>query len=446
MDAGTIFGLVWLIIFTPIYFVAAFWFYVRRDIQPIKARSPYLVLLCDAVLILYSFVSSVQRLLGDSYPCYLNLWASYVGTLVLCNTYLIRCFHLFFKYFLTQEKLNRSLEIDKGGLDDSFFIRYRNWTNVSFLAKIQIAFLLLLLIPCAVLSYTNASELRGAGGDNCDKAWGNDLLAAYAAGYILLFLAFGWNLRQVVDGFMIKQELRFTAFIGVAVVIPWFIFNNVFQSVNTSVFPFSTFVILVGIFFAMAASTGLPLYRSIYKPLALDDLHVAEDIATLKGLLSDPDGFNSFKNFLSHEFSVENILFWREVEDFRQKKARGVGSLELLGEAQSMYAKYIIPGAPFEVNLPATIVNDLQRRLKAEFGGLAASARESDSNAKLLPETFESDTQTPTIFDAAQKNIFHLMETDSYQRYIASQDYKQLSLQYTTRAKKKEVLVQMNVL
>ncbi len=446
LNSDEIFGIVVLAVALPVYIPAIVWFYKRREIQPIKARSPFLVLVCDIVLVAYVVVTCVQRIVGTLYPCYLNLWASFVGTLVLCGTYLIRCWHLYFKYCLTQEKLSTE---ENRNEDNTFFIRYRKYTNVSFLTKILVAVCLLSLIPVAVLSYVHRKTLSSNGGDDCSKDWGNALLAGYVGAFVLCYLFFGWNLRQVVDAFQIKEELRYTGVVGILAVIPWFLFNNTYRSIDTDVFPFSSVVIVIAITFALFFSTAWPLYRSIFQPLALDDLNVPDDIKSLRGLLSDVDGFKSFKSFLSQEFSVENILFWHEVEDFRSKKARNLPPLEMMGEAQVIYSKYIIRGAPFEVNLPSKIVADLQQLLKKEYGNLAEEESRDHVNANDDETSLvgnEDVKVVPTIFDTAQRNIFLLMETDSYHRYCSSPEYKALTKVFTERTRKKEVLLEMQVI
>ena len=52
----------------------------------------------------------------------------------------------------------------------------------------------------------------------------------------------------------------------------------------------------------------------------IEDLDVPANVSTLRGLLATVPGFESFKRFLTKEFSVENILFYQEVVD--------VGALE----------------------------------------------------------------------------------------------------------------------
>ena len=90
-NAGAIFALVWMIVFTPVYVSGIVWFWRRRDVQPIKAREPPLVVVTDIVLTCYLVVLCLQRILGVDYPCLVNIWSGYIGTVVLLNLYLWRC-------------------------------------------------------------------------------------------------------------------------------------------------------------------------------------------------------------------------------------------------------------------------------------------------------------------------------------------------------------------
>ena len=47
--AGAVFAVAWCVLFLPIATIAMVMFWRRKEIQPIKARSPVLVLITDAV-------------------------------------------------------------------------------------------------------------------------------------------------------------------------------------------------------------------------------------------------------------------------------------------------------------------------------------------------------------------------------------------------------------
>ena len=132
--AGAVFAVFWIVLWLPIFACAMFAFYTNKDVQPIKARSPMLVIVTDIVrlhttcatersaegrqgresegnksfhwltpqrvtvvnvrpqiLLLYTISLCFQRIVESDYPCLLNVWSGYAGTIVLFNSYLWRC-------------------------------------------------------------------------------------------------------------------------------------------------------------------------------------------------------------------------------------------------------------------------------------------------------------------------------------------------------------------
>jgi len=264
------------------------------------------------------------------------------------------------------------------------------------------------------------------------------------------------KLRQVVDGFKIKEELRNTGIVAIVVFIPWIVFNNAKSAkyVNDEVFPFSTFFLLVGVSVTLGLSTIWPLYLSYFAPPMIEDAY-SSDLSTLHGLLQDKVGLASFKQFLTKEFSVENILFYEEIEEYRAKK-RHKSEIELLGDAQKIYAKYVISDSPFQVNLPDLITKDLEKQLKDIFS--AAGSENAVNNSKIeTPSKTGATVQTqratvtannpymlnrdpPTIFDKAQENIFKLMNTDSFPRYARTDEYEALKKKKESGKREFEIL------
>jgi len=427
--AGAVFGLAWMIFFLPIHLVGTVLFWQRRNKQPIKARLPSLVVSADFISFIFVLTLGIQRIVGNAWPCLLTLWSAYIGLSVLFNIYLWRCWVLFFTFQLTQERLEKKKK------SESFYITNRYLVSPPFLFKVFGSLSVILILPCGILTAFDPS-LPTIRGDHCVHGWGADVIIAYVVAYALAFVYFAFRLRQVVDGFKIKEELGFTGALLSACLIPWVVFNNYEATINNEIFPFSTFFLIIGMSIAFCASTVWPLYRSYFAPPAVDENgHVSHDLTTLQGVLSDKAGLSSFKKFLTKEFSVENILFYEEIEDYRKKKKEGGDDLELIGEAQRIYAKYIIIDSPFQVNLPDAIVKELESKLKDIF-----------SNAGKLPEALApisfnrlpqaepsallpAQRETPTIFDKAQENIFKLMSTDSFPRFFRSEEYAKLCVQ-----------------
>jgi len=312
---------------------------------------------------------------------------------------------------------------------------------VVFLGKIAVATLFILApVPCLVLTIT--SELvRVQTGDNCELDWGRVLLAVYVAVYAVIFLVFAIGLRAVVDGFKIKTELKFTGVIAIAAVIPWLLFNDKYKTQNADIFPFSTLALLVAVVFAFGASTLWPLFRSIYKPPQVD-LDVPENLDHLHALILSPDGFESFRRFLTSEFSVENLLFWADIEDLRRKVIRDKGQDENLikQETKRLYNKYVMVDSPFQVNLADYIVQTIEFKMrKLEEENILDTSPMETLKGAAPPNEF------PTIFDEAQKSIFNLMDADSFQRYKSSDLYRDFVRTMRDKSHKRNVLQEMNI-
>jgi len=338
----------------------------------------------------------------------------------------------------------------------SFFLKNRNLVSGDFLFQVLGTLVVVLIFPAGIVTAQNRA-LSYTYGDTCDRGKADTILASYAVMYLAAFIYFAFKLRQVVDAFKIKEELKWTAAVAIVVFIPWAVFNNLSsaRTVNNDVFPFSTMFLLIGVSVAIGLSTIWPLYRSyaLEDGVALDD---QGDLTTLLGCLNDKGGLSGFKKFLTKEFSVENILFYEEIEEYRTKKRRGSNDpLELIGEAQRIYAKYIINDSPFQVNLPDVIIKDLEDKLKGLFAS-AASKDEKVSGSVPSPSRALSvelgqngvlnKRDPPTLFDHAQENIFKLMNSDSFPRFQRSEEYKKICEEADSRKKKRTILEQEGVL
>jgi hypothetical protein len=299
-------------------------------------------------------------------------------------------------------------------------------------------------------------------GDNCDRKWADYVLVTYVCVYVAVFIVFAFGMRAVVENFRIKEELKWTGLLAIAAVIPWLIFNNAAKSVNTTIFPFSTLFVVIAVSIAFLLSTLWPLYRSLSQAQAsmLDMETIPDNLDTLTGILTTVSGVESFKKFLTKEFSVENILFYLEVEEFRNATKAAIDSgrkdnqdslTHLMGLAQRVHAKYIMTDSPFQINLPDVVVDQLKADLLREFKpGVDRKPLMERASSKNDDEDDGGDSYgirtPPTLFDAAQKNIFNLMFTDSLPRFFRSDLYKLMVEDVSAKRKKKDVLVEMNII
>ncbi|KAL7683393.1 putative cyclic nucleotide-binding domain, rmlC-like jelly roll, RGS domain, RGS domain superfamily [Plasmopara halstedii] len=102
-----------------------------------------------------------------------------------------------------------------------------------------------------------------------------------------------------------------------------------------------------------------------------------------------------FRTFLESEHSEENYLFFLDIEKFRQIEDKS----ERREVSIYIFERYIQPGAPKEVNLPAVIRDDIMDQM----GKLSAL-----------------DTVEPTFYNEACDEIMRLMGKDSFLRFKKS--------------------------
>uniref|UniRef100_A0A3Q0R9H9 RGS domain-containing protein n=1 Tax=Amphilophus citrinellus TaxID=61819 RepID=A0A3Q0R9H9_AMPCI len=134
------------------------------------------------------------------------------------------------------------------------------------------------------------------------------------------------------------------------------------------------------------------------RPSAGEVLRWAE---SLEALLSNQYGLTVFRHFLRSEFSEENLDFWLAVERFKRTRP----SSKMAARAAKIYDQFISTTAARQVNMDSAI-------------------REATNQSMRLGISSAS-------FQLAQDQIFYLMETDSYPRFLKSRFYTQLASQNT---------------
>ncbi|XP_035772118.1 regulator of G-protein signaling 3-like [Neolamprologus brichardi] len=130
------------------------------------------------------------------------------------------------------------------------------------------------------------------------------------------------------------------------------------------------------------------------RPSAKEVLRWAE---SLESLLSNQYGLTVFRHFLRSEFSEENLDFWLAVERFKKTRP----SNKMAARAAKIYDHFISTTAARQVNVDSAI-------------------REATNQSLCVGVSSAS-------FQLAQEQIFNLMETDSYPRFLKSRLYTQLA-------------------
>uniref|UniRef100_A0A3B4AP65 RGS domain-containing protein n=1 Tax=Periophthalmus magnuspinnatus TaxID=409849 RepID=A0A3B4AP65_9GOBI len=117
------------------------------------------------------------------------------------------------------------------------------------------------------------------------------------------------------------------------------------------------------------------------------------------------DGLAVFRHFLRSEFSEENLDFWLAVEKFKRTCPQ-----KMVFKATRIYNEFISCNATRQVNI--------------------------DSAVRELTNQSLSLRISPSVFRLAQEQIYNLMLTDSYPRFLKSHLYTQLANQNLQQGQK----------
>nr|XP_057923057.1 regulator of G-protein signaling 18 isoform X2 [Doryrhamphus excisus] len=118
--------------------------------------------------------------------------------------------------------------------------------------------------------------------------------------------------------------------------------------------------------------------------------------SSFEELMKNPDGVETFSQFLRTEFSEENIEFWLACEEYKTYDSEK----KMVSKAKHIHAVFIESDAPKEVNI--------------------------DYNTKMaIQKTLAQPTKS--CFEAAQMKVYSLMKKDSYPRFLHSDLYLRLT-------------------
>nr|CDS23451.1 regulator of G protein signaling 7 [Echinococcus granulosus] len=164
-------------------------------------------------------------------------------------------------------------------------------------------------------------------------------------------------------------------------------------------------------------------------------------------LLKDPLGRAKFQCWLEKEFAAENLMFWQECQDLKSAPLR-----ELPQRIQSIYSHYLSLTAPEPVNVDSKVREAVFRRLgllrllpplNQETGGMEPLME----GTMLEPLSLNADATSPVVvgagashadrycFEEAEEQIFQLMKSASYCRFLRSDIYRELFANSATKKK-----------
>jgi hypothetical protein len=270
------------------------------------------------------------------------------------------------------------------------------------------------------------------------------MFAAIVLSYFAAYTVFGIKLRKMRDGFYIRAELLRVGVVGALLIILWLVYSALRVR---CLFPSCSVLILwVVLCWMFTWSIIMPLwiaskdprfsytscFRKPFKPRMtmsstgshvddvdeMSDYHsregstigdtgvVVKDVVVEKELtpqqlaqlqhvplrkfLTYPAGREAFRTFTVLEFSVENLLFVEAVQEMKDR-------VHTKDEVRALYDRFVVEGAPNQVNLPAVIVHRLQPRLQ------------DDCDAQ--------------VFTEAVDHMYKVMQRDTYKRFQKTREW-----------------------
>jgi hypothetical protein len=272
---------------------------------------------------------------------------------------------------------------------------------------------------------------------------------------LILVLILAIKLRKTVDAFWIKAELSLLTTSFIIIYTFFFLHRAGTLPLGNPLLELDGLLTVLCVDLAAVFTLYVPVWKD-YKEKKLSKGEVSTNTSqtspvnkrnlapAFRALLSDEEGIEAFQERLASEYAVENILFWRAVEKFREyATSPDVNIQKLRKEATSIYVDYIHEDARMLVNLSAEKFSAVRAVFEALSGtprittAVVMDPHEVDESADLHNMTIDEISE---IFNVAQQEVFYLMMMDSFFRYQVTEEYQNLTDRIQTRAAKDSVV------
>eukprot|EP01113_Clastostelium_recurvatum_P031314 TRINITY_DN3897_c0_g1_i1.p1 TRINITY_DN3897_c0_g1~~TRINITY_DN3897_c0_g1_i1.p1 ORF type:complete len:471 (+),score=135.89 TRINITY_DN3897_c0_g1_i1:181-1593(+) len=437
----------------PIYLGMVLVFYLRRNRQPIKARSP-LLLICSALAgFLLLVYMALRTVISDLIPCPTTYYVAIFFFILYFIPWLMRCYRLYRVFDFNVAKSNmfsmpllsttvssyssssssstapmtlkgRNEDEEHSPSKDEFQRIIDKRATLTEMYMLRLLFIIMIAVAVilgalhAGLSTTHLAT--GTAGCNITERWTVLAVSALVVLMVIVFIFLVFKMKYVSDAFSINNELKLVCLIATLFVTV----NLVLMSLDDYAWPKTPYIgYITGslVICGLLISVGWPLWRSFFPKKGGDDMQLKQlgddtftlpprnpDFFVFVEFLKDPEARRSFQEFLVNEFSVENILFWQDVQTFRLS---GDNPADLQRISDELVSKYVNNGSPMQINVSSTTNTAIKR-------------------------VVSGDTPVSvTMFDNAENEIIHLMKNDSYPRFLDSSQAQRLLREKQKRAR-----------
>lgn len=403
----------------------------------VEGRIPLLIWGMQLTQFTRVIVALLQIVFGS--PCWIDRF-SYFFVFPMFACLWARASRLIFQWEISQklnefhslpsaERTTVELYNGRGG----FFVRHRRWITPKYMYSAIFVYILIHLGLTLETCREDCPEIKVCHTVLC-RMRDSRLMLIYIIEFFIFFIIASLRLRKRNDVLMVRRELitcfglDFLTSLGAGVL---------FLSFNSSV------VRYIFVSFGFTATACFVVWLPIFLDRRVQRKGVLPVTKlTVAAVLSDKHGgFKSMTSFLKSEFSAENAYFFQRIEDFRMSANKTDGSAEYI------FDTFIASNSPYQVNLSAEIVaaiasalnrpNPPPKTLRAIFAkpvNLVIQGRQrSLSNEEMrgtgnaVSNFAVSEEEISSLFDAAQAEILHLLEKDSWVRYLQSAQFVKYS-------------------
>jgi hypothetical protein len=236
-----------------------------------------------------------------------------------------------------------------------------------------------------------------------------DFIVKYIKGYFLRNDPLRFRIEAI---FMLLTVL--SSFISYIIGIYQQVDDNSTKSITVAGFVFNIFYLLFRII-AFGGFVGVISLINYIQAWDNVDRKVAEkapDMAeTIKMFIRDSISYPLFHDYCANEFSLENLLLWKELDRLRPM----ISSLQpsqLRSDILSLKATYLAVGSKFEVNIP----NELRQRF------LKTCSMEQSPKAKDI-EILISDLVN-AVMDNVADTWIRFVKTEAYRNFIHAKEIR----------------------
>jgi hypothetical protein len=334
--------------------------------------------------------------------------------------------------FRQSDKILRRMLVIPRAIQVQGYLR-RKRLMAAFITTFVILVILFWIIVLNLISHGLAFAIHSRDA-NCASIQNSTGLFVGAGAVILLVMyayAFFYLRRNIQDNFGITQELKNICIIMIfeltVLISNRFsqgqIEAQVFQRIQIQLVPLVEVlypcIALVIVSFVKQTREAIRFKEKMEK-LSPDFHHMNADYKELMELLKTNAGYLAFYQYLRLDFGVERLLFWKEVENFKQDRS----------SAKFIYFTFVHPHAPLHVHLPKdtyvtirSAFRDIERQVVSMSVNMYFRKNSGSKTQPLVEDGSVGTGEFVDIFNDAQLTIFIDLYHDAFSRYRITKEY-----------------------